>query len=86
MYLIKTFSVDTIRSGMWLSASYVFNNATFKIYAYESTEESQYEKHQSQSAIMPIQQEMLDGDYIDDVEHHEWGKLVLTGNDFNYLV
>lgn len=36
----------------------------------------------SQTAIMPIQQEMLDGDYIDkDGEHHEWGKLVLTGDE-----
>ena len=45
-----------------------------------------YIDYQSQTAIMPIQQEMLEGDYIDDVEHHEWGKLVLTGNDFDYLV
>lgn len=36
----------------------------------------------SQSVIMPIQQEMLDGDYIDkDGEHHEWCKLVLTGTE-----
>ena len=43
-------------------------------------------EHQSQTVTMPIQQEMLEGDYIDDVEHHEWGKIILTGNDFNYLV
>ena len=30
---------------------------------------------------MPIQQEMLEGDYVADVEHHEWEKLVLTGNE-----
>ena len=35
----------------------------------------------SQTAIMPIQQEMLSGDYIADVEHHEWGKIILTGNE-----
>ena len=29
----------------------------------------------SQTATMPIQQEMLSGDYIADVEHHEWGKI-----------
>ena len=40
-----------------------------------------YAQHQSQTAIMPIQQEMLTGDYISSVEHHEWGKLVLTGNE-----
>ena len=40
-----------------------------------------YIEHQSQTAIMPIQQEMLTGDYISDVEHHGWGKLVLTGEE-----
>ena len=45
-----------------------------------------YVEHQSQSVTMPVQQEMLEGDYIDDVEHHEWEKIILTGNDFNYVV
>lgn len=45
-----------------------------------------YVEHQSQTVTMPIQQEMLEGDYIDDVEHHEWGKVILTGNDFNYII
>ena len=30
---------------------------------------------------MPIQQEMLEGDYIDDVEHHKIGKYVFTGEE-----
>ena len=38
-------------------------------------------EHQSQSVTMPIQQEMLEGDYIDDVEHHEWKKIILTGEE-----
>lgn len=38
--------------------------------------------HQSQTAIMPIQQEMLEGDYISDVEHHEWKKSVLDGTNY----
>lgn len=41
----------------------------------------EYIKHQSQTAIMPIQQEMLEGGYVADVEHHEWEKLVLTGDE-----
>ncbi len=41
----------------------------------------EYIKHQSQTAIMPIQQEMLEGDYVADVEHHEWKKLTLTGDE-----
>lgn len=35
----------------------------------------------SQSVIMPIQQEMLTGDYVTDVEHHEWRKVVLDGTE-----
>ncbi len=35
----------------------------------------------SQTVIMPVQQEMLEGDYVADVEHHEWKKLTLTGNE-----
>lgn len=36
---------------------------------------SEIVEQSSQTAIMPIQQEMLDGDYVADVEHHEWGKI-----------
>ena len=38
-------------------------------------------EHQSQTAIMPIQQEMLTGDYIEGVEHHEWDRLALMGDN-----
>lgn len=38
-----------------------------------------YAQQQSQTAIMPIQQEMLEGDYIKDVEHHEWQKFIFDG-------
>ena len=34
---------------------------------------------EEETYILPIQQEMLEGDYIDSTEHHEWKKLVLDG-------
>lgn len=37
-------------------------------------------EHQEDSVIMPIQKEMLEGDWIDDKEHHGWGKIVLDGS------
>lgn len=46
-----------------------------------ATANTETEQHQSQTAIMPIQQEMLEGDYVADVEHHEWGKYVFTGEE-----
>lgn len=39
------------------------------------------DKYEEQTIVMPVQQEMLQGDYIEDVEHHEWGKLVLKGDE-----
>lgn len=70
---------DTEKTTIWINASAIFNNAVIRIWT--NTDKSDFVKHQSQTAIMPIQQEMLEGDYIADVEHHEWGKLVLTGNE-----
>lgn len=37
--------------------------------------------YQSYTKVLPIQQEMLEGDYIEDVEHHGWGKYEITGNE-----
>ena len=57
---------------------YINNSADYNfiikpgIYAEFQTE---FTPHQSQTAIMPTQQEMLTGDYISSVEHHEWGKI-----------
>ena len=52
---------------------------TFKVQIEEGITATNIVEHQSQTAIMPVQQEMLTGDYISSVEHHEWEKLVLTG-------
>lgn len=35
----------------------------------------------SEEFIVPIQREMLKGDYIDTVEHHKWQKLILNGTE-----
>ncbi len=68
----------------WINENAVFSNAKIKIWISKS--QNNFTKHQSQTVTMPIQQEMLEGDYIEDVEHHEWGKVILTGNDFNYII
>lgn len=66
---------DTEKTAIWINVSATFNNAVIKIWA--NTDKSDFVKHQSQTAIMPIQQEMLEGDYISDVEHHEWEKIII---------
>ena len=70
---------DTEKTAIWINVSATFNNAVIKIWA--NTDKSDFVKHQSQTAIMPIQQEMLEGDYVADVEHHEWRKYEITGNE-----
>lgn len=70
---------DTEKTTIWINASAIFNNAVIKIWA--NTDKSDFVLHQSQTAIMSIQQAMLEGDYVADVEHHEWGKVVLTGEE-----
>ena len=66
---------DTEKTAIWINASAIFNNAVIKIWA--NTDKSDFVKHQSQTAIMPVQQKMLKGDYISDVEHHEWEKIII---------
>lgn len=47
-------------------------------------EVSQYEEYQEQSYIMPVQSEMLEGDYFDfdnEEEVHIWNKLILSGSE-----
>lgn len=75
----SSFNEDTEKTVIWINASAIFNNAVIRIWA--NTDKSDFVKHQSQTAIMPIQQEMLEGDYVADVEHHEWKKLVLAGDE-----
>ena len=58
-----------------------YNDLISNVQVIKSSTISQFKEHTSQTAIMPVQQEMLQGDYIEDVEHHEWGKLVLKGDE-----
>lgn len=55
-------------------AGKTYNEIIYPIIAL-SDKAVEWVSHQSQTAIMPIQQEMLEGDYVADVEHHEWGKI-----------
>lgn len=71
----SSFNEDTEKTVIWINASAIFNNAVIKIWA--NTDKSDFVKHQSQTAIMPVQQEMLTGDYISSVEHHEWEKIII---------
>lgn len=62
----------------------VCNNLLFKPQMEKGTKATDYEAHQEQTITMPVQQEMLQGDYFDWVnekEVHKWNLLSFTGNE-----
>lgn len=81
----KTFEItkDTTYKTyfIWIDKGTVLSNVEIKLQLEVGDTATDFVEHQSQTAIMPVQQEMLQGDYIEDVEHHEWGKLVLKGDE-----
>lgn len=81
----KTFEIteDTTYKTyfIWIDKGTVLSNVEIKLHLEVEDTVADFVEHQSQTAIMPVQQEMLQGDYIEDVEHHEWGKLVLKGDE-----
>ena len=62
-----------------------FNNEVVKpLIRTVNDEDNTYIKHQEQTYIMPVQQEMLEDDYFDwdnEEEVHTWNKLVLDGTE-----
>lgn len=64
-------------------ASYITSN-NYLLQLEVGNKISSYEPHQEQSYILPVQQEMLEGDYFDwdnEEEVHVWEKLVFKGNE-----
>ena len=76
-----TENTDIYISGYYGSSGISLTNAQILLQIELGETASEIIEHQSQSKILPIQQEMLEGDYIEDVEHHIWKKIVLTGNE-----
>lgn len=71
--------IVNIQYNGWLIFATDLN--AYDIQIEEGSTATPYVEHQGESYIMPIQQEMLEDDYIDDVEHHEWGKYIFTGEE-----
>lgn len=67
-----------IKIRLWGNA----NSETFEFQLWAEIDNlTEYKTHQDKTVIMPVQQELLENDYIADVEHHEWKKLILDGNE-----
>lgn len=66
---------------LFISQNTVLDNVKLDLQLEEGSTASDFVPHQSQSIIMPIQQEMLTDDYISGSEYHTWGKSILTGDE-----
>lgn len=72
---------DTFRVFIRVLSQITVNDTIFPTLQSSDDNNSIYVESKKQTIVMPVQQEMLQGDYIEDVEHHEWGKLVLKGDE-----
>lgn len=80
----KTLSKDLISYYIYGSTYEVKGLTTELVYEFQleiGNEATEIVESESQTKILPIQQEMLEGDYIEDIEHHEWGKVILDGTE-----
>lgn len=69
---------------IWIGKGIVLNNVEIKLQLEHSSTENSFEQHEEQTYIMPVQQEMLENDYLDydnEEEVHVWGKKILDGTE-----
>ena len=79
----NTHLISTTNDTCFLGIS-ISKNDTNTIMLEQNSTETSYEERQEQSYIMPVQQEMLEGDYFDfdnEEEVHIWNKLTLNGSE-----
>lgn len=72
---------DTFRVFIRVLSQITVNDTIFPALQSSDDNNSIYVESKKQTIVMPVQQEMLQGDYIEDVEHHEWGKIIITGEE-----
>ena len=72
---------DTLRIFIRVLSGVTVNDTIYPMLRLSTETDDTYVEAKKERYIMPIQQEMLEGDYIDNVEHHEWDKLILTGDE-----
>lgn len=69
--------------AMWANKDDIYNDVEF-LFSIYSDNDVNYVQHEEQSYIMPIQAEMLEGDYFDKVnkkEVHTWEKRIWNGTE-----
>ena len=72
---------DTFRIFIRVYSGVTVNDTIYPMLRLSTETDDTYVEAKKENYILPIQQEMLEGDYIDSVEHHIWGKMILTGKE-----
>lgn len=92
-----TFNNKEYNNTLYLGTDEIINNfrmekpsdncicdITIDVMLYENNDDDTYTEHQEQTFILPVQQDMLKGDYFDwdnEKEIHVWKKIVLEGKE-----
>lgn len=69
---------------LWINTGTTFNNLEFNLQLKKENNSANFVEHQEQVIIMPVQQEMLQGDYFDwkkEKEVHNWNKKIFDGTE-----
>lgn len=69
---------------LWIASAVTFSNAKLKIQLEKGEEATEYIAHEEQALTVPVQQEMLEGDYFDlenEKEVHNWKKVIFNGTE-----
>ena len=72
---------DTFRIFIRVLSGVTVSDTIYPMLRLSTETDDTYVEAEKEEYIIPVQQEMLEGDYIDSTEHHEWGKIILTGDE-----
>lgn len=72
---------DTFRIFIRVLSGVTVSDTIYPMLRLSTETDDTYVEAKKESYIIPVQKEMLEGDYIDSTEHHEWSKLILTGDE-----
>ena len=77
--------ISSSKSYFYVNKNITFSNTKYELQIEKGESATEIIEPQSQRKIMYTQQEILEGDYIEDVEHHGWGKVILDGENIKFV-
>lgn len=72
---------DTLRIFIRVLSGVTVSDTIYPMLRLSTETDDTYVEAKKENYVIPVQQEMLEGDYINSTEHHTWKKLILKGNE-----